>query len=403
MIQTLSISEKPPEKHVSITPGEHLIGEFAGDRAGATLIVFGSVHGNEAGGALCLQKIAGILPEFAPKLRGRVYFLAGNTRAIAQSVRFIDSDLNRHWTAENVTHNRPHSPITTRRAEDLEQTEILTILDEILKTARGEVYALDLHSTSADGAPFATVGDTLRNRAFAQKFPITILLGIEEQLDGTILEYLNNTGAITLGYEGGQHYAEQTIKNHEALCWLALVHSGILAKNDLPDFEKHEEILKTVTGKPRIVEIRYRHAITESDEFKMELGFDNFQPVKRGEVLAADKNGAIRAGESGLILMPLYQKLGEDGFFLGREVAPFWLKLSGFLRKLNIAKLMRFLPGVRKSPFDDETLEIDTRIARLFPLQIFHLLGFRKRRWRDNKLIVSRRKFDTKSPFVNKF
>ena len=132
----------------------------------------------------------------------------------------------------------------------------------------------------------------------------------------------------------------------------------------------------------------------------MELGFENFRRVKKGELLAEQKSGAVLANESGLILMPLYQTLGEDGFFLGREVAPVWLRLSGFLRRLKIAKLMRFLPGVRKSPLDDESLEINTRVARLFPLQIFHLLGFRKRRWHDHKLIVSRRKFDTKSPFV---
>jgi predicted deacylase len=400
MLEILSIPEKPPEQHISIVPGEHLIGEFAGAAQGATLIVFGSVHGNEAAGALGLQKIAARLPEFSAKLRGRVFFLAGNTRAIAGGVRFIDSDLNRHWTPENIKHNNPASQITTKRAEDLEQTELLTILENILKTARGEVYALDLHSTSADGVPFATVGDTLRNRDFAQKFPVTILLGIEEQLDGTILEYLNNRGAVTLGYEGGQHYAEKTVRVHESLVWLALVHAGILRREDLPDFEKHEEFLKAATGKPRIVEIRYRHAIGEADEFKMELGFENFQPVRRGELLAMQNSGAVYAGESGLILMPLYQKLGEDGFFLGREVAPFWLKLSGFLRRLNIAGLMRFLPGVRRSPLDAETLEINTRIARLFPLQIFHLLGFRKRRWRGEKLIVSRRKHDTKSPFV---
>ena len=399
-MQTLSIPEKLPEKHVSINEGEHLIGEFIGDELGATLVVFGSVHGNESGGALALQKIAKILPQFASKLKGRMFLLAGNTRAIAKGIRFIDSDLNRHWTPENIKHKRPDSHITTKRAEDHEQTELLAILENILKTAKSEVYAMDLHSTSADGVPFATVGDTLRNRDFAQKFPITILLGIEEQLDGTILEYLNNTGAVTLGYEGGQHFAEQTMKNHEALVWLALVNSGILRREDFPDFEKYEEVLKKVTGKPRIVEIRYRHAITEADDFKMELGFENFRRVKKGELLAEQKSGAVLANESGLILMPLYQKLGEDGFFLGREVALVWLRLSGFLRRLNIAKLMKFLPGVRKSPLNEESLEINTRVARLFPLQIFHLLGFRKSRWHDNKLVVSRRKFDTKSPFL---
>jgi succinylglutamate desuccinylase len=399
-MQILSIPENPKEKHVAVGAGEHLIGEFAGSAAGVTLIVFGSVHGNEAAGALALQKIAKILPEFAGKMRGRVYFLAGNTRAMAKGVRFIDSDLNRHWTPDNVKNNRPGSLITTRRAEDLEQTELLQILENILQTARAEVYALDLHSTSAGGVPFATVGDTLRNREFAQKFPVTILLGIEEQLDGTILEYLNNRGAVTLGYEGGQHYAEKTILTHEALVWLALVHSGILKKQDLPELEKHERFLQEATGRPRVVEIRYRHAITGADDFKMELGFENFQPVRRGELLATQAGGAVYAQENGLILMPLYQKLGEDGFFLGREVAPFWLKLSGVLRRLHVARLMPLLPGVRQSPVDDETLEINTRIARLFPLQIFHLLGFRKRRWQGTKLVVSRRKFDTQSPFV---
>ena len=399
-MQILSIPEKPPEKHVAVCAGEHLIGEFRSAAAGATLVVFGSVHGNEAAGALALQKIAKVLPEFNANLRGRVYFLAGNTRAIAKGVRFIDSDLNRHWTPQNVKNNRPDSTITTRRAEDLEQTELLTILDEILKTAAAEVYVLDLHSTSADGVPFATVGDTLRNRAFAQKFPVTVLLGIEEQLDGTILEYLNNAGAVTLGYEGGQHFAEKTLLTHEALVWLALVHAGILAREDFPDFEKHEDFLRETTGKPRVVEIRYRHAIDAADEFRMELGFENFQPVRRGELLAAQKSGAVYASESGLILMPLYQKLGEDGFFLGREVAPFWLRLSGVLRKLRVGSLMHLLPGVKKSAYDEDVFEINTNVAKLFPLQIFHLLGFRKRRWRGSKLVVSRRRHDTKSPFV---
>lgn len=399
-MQILSIPEKPSVKRVEIVAGEHLIGEFTGDAAGATLIVLGSVHGNEAAGALALQKIAARLPELAGNLRGRVYFLAGNTRAIAKGARFIDSDLNRHWTPDNIKHNRAGSAIRTRRAEDHEQSELLTILENILQTARGEVYAMDLHSTSADGVPFATVGDTLRNRTFAQKFPVTILLGIEEQLDGTILEYLNNAGAVTFGYEGGQHDAETTVKTHEALVWLALVHTGILAKDDFSDYQKYEDFLRETTGKPRVVEIRYRHAINEADDFRMEPGFSNFQPVRRGELLAQQKSGAVYAGESGLILMPLYQTLGEDGFFLGREVAPFWLKLSGALRKMRLGSLMHLLPGVRKSAYDDDVFEINTRVARLFPLQIFHLLGFRKRRWHGDKLVVSRRKHDTESPFV---
>jgi hypothetical protein len=237
----------------------------------------------------------------------------------------------------------------------------------------------------------------MRNRAFAQKFPVTILLGIEEQLEGTLLEYLNNLGAVTLGYEGGQHYAESTVAVHEALVWRALVNAGVV--EDTEDLKRFDSVLLKATERPKILEVRYRHAITEEDEFEMLPGFNNFDPIARGQHLANDRNGAVAATEKGLILMPLYQKLGEDGYFIGREIAPFWIWLSGLLRRLRVGSLMPTLPGVARSEKDPDTLEIDTRIARFFPLQIFHLLGFRKLRWHDQKLVVSRRKFDLSGPF----
>ena len=381
-----------------ITAGKHLIGRFENETPGPTVVVFGSLHGNEAAGALALERVSSKLVDQSLPLRGRVYLLAGNTRALLASVRFIDSDLNRHWTLSNIAKNSPSSAIVDQLSEDNEQGELLEILTEVLTTARDEVYALDLHSTSAEGSPFATVGDTLRNRNFAQKFPITILLGIEEQLEGTLLEYLNNLGAVTLGFEGGQHFAKSTVDTHEALVWCALYNSGILREDEGDGIEKWNAVLKEKTGRSRIVEIRYRHAITPSDDFTMHPGFNNFDPIRRGQTLATDAHGDVVAPETGVILMPLYQKLGEDGFFVGREVAPFWLRLSGVLRRLKIYDLMPILPGVRRSN-DPDTLEINTRVARLFPLQIFHLLGYRRLRWSNDRLVVTRRKFDTTGPF----
>ena len=376
---------------------KHLIAEFIGDKDGPTLIAFGSIHGNEAAGAEALQRVASTMRADHPRLNGRVYFFRGNVRAIEKGVRFIDSDLNRHWTPENVIRSLPDTAIPPHLSEDKEQAELLKDLDRIIKSAKDEVYALDLHSTSAEGVPFATVGDTLRNRAFAQKLPVTILLGIEEQLEGTLLEYLNNLGAVTLGYEGGQHYAESTLAVHEALTWRALVNAGIVEESD--KLRRFNEVLRKATKRPRILEVRYRHAITAADDFRMLPGFNNFDPIRRSQLLANDRNGPVLADEKGLVIMPLYQKLGEDGFFIGREILPFWLWLSGVLRRLNVGNIMRHLPGVHRSEKDPDTFEIDTNVARFFPLQVFHLLGFRKRRWHENRLVVSRRNFDTHSPF----
>ena len=384
-----------------VTAGEHVLGQFS-DVDGPTLIVFGGVHGNEAGGVKAIRRVVPKLEQLKSKLKGRVYLLAGNTRALAKGIRFIDSDLNRHFTVGNIKKNSAQSIERGTLSEDLEQTELLELLHQVLGSAHDEVYALDLHSTSADGVPFGTVGDTLRNRHFAEKFPITFLLGIEEQLEGTILEYLNGRGTVTLGFEAGQHFAESTTNNHEALIWLALVNSGVLAATDVADLGKHRQTLESSTGGKRIVEIRYRHAITEQDAFEMKPGFGNFQPVTKGELLGKDIRGDLRAGESGLILMPLYQKLGEDGYFLGREVAPFWLRLSEFLRRLNVPRFVNWLPGVRTHETEEGVFRVNTKIAAIFPLQVFHLLGFRKRRKIGADLIVSRRLFDTKSPFSRK-
>ena len=91
-------------------------------------------------------------------------------------------------------------------------------------------------------------------------------------------------------------------------------------------------------------------------------------------------------------------KLGDDGFFLGREVKQFWLSLSALLRKLKVGHYIHFLPGVRRDPLNKDFLIINTRIARILPLHVFHLLGFRRRRWIDKDLVVSRRSYDLAGP-----
>ncbi len=381
----------------AIEEGEHVIGAFIGKTSGPTLIVIGSLHGNEPSGARALLNVEPQLRSMIGDLNGRVYFLCGNTRALSHGIRFVDADLNRHWTAQNLS--SPGSDAEGDASEDVELCELDQILDCILITAMDKVFVLDLHSTSADGMPFATVGDTLRNRDFARKFPVTILLGIEEQLDGTMLEHLNNAGAVTLGFEGGQHLSQKTVENHEALIWLALANSRILKPTDISGLKGFRDRLAADSKHARVFEVRYRHAISIEDNFEMDPGFNNFDQVVRGELLGKDRNGPVVARESGVLLMPLYQRLGEDGFFIGREISAFWLWLSGVLRGIGVQKVVHLLPGVQRDPNDDGTLIVNTRVARLFPLQVFHLLGFRRRRWVDNKLVVSRRRHDTDDPF----
>lgn len=391
---TASTSTRAAPQTLSVYD-HHLIGSVVGPQPGPTLLVTAGIHGNEPAGVFAAGRVLQRLREQRASIHGEIVFLRGNTRALERNVRYVDVDFNRQWTSGTINANRSHSSSTS---EGIEQQKLLIHLSDAIKRARGEIYFLDLHTTSAQGEPFATVGDTLRNRRFALMFPVMIVLGLEEQIEGTLLEYLNNLGAITLGFEAGQHEALSSVDHHEAMIWNAVVASGNLSREHVADLEHWQSVLKHAGQGSRVIEVRYRHSIRPEDNFRMEPGFRSFEAVSRGELLARDRSGDITARESGLILMPLYQALGDDGFFLAREVKRFWLNLSALLRRFGIGNVMPLLPGVRRDRSNADVLIINTRIARLLPLQIFHLLGFRKLRWVDNSLIVSRRAYDLTGP-----
>ena len=65
---------------------------------------------------------------------------------------------------------------------------------------------------------------------------------------------------------------------------------------------------------------------------------------------------------------------------------------------LHAGSLLRHLPGVHQRPGDDDVLVVNTRIARIYPLEIFHLLGYRKRRRIGAALAVGRRAHDLEAP-----
>ena len=394
MISTVQLKSKsePPR------PDTHLIASIRGSLPGPTLIIVGGIHGNEPAGVLAAERVRLRMQNRKAVLHGEVVLLRGNTRALGQRVRYVDADLNRQWTKENTRTAELDKQGHPEVSEFREQSELLTIAKEAITRARGGIYFLDLHTTSAHGQPFATVGDTLRNRRFAMTFPLTIVLGLEEQIDGTMLEFMNNLGVITMGVEAGQHEAMTSVDHHEAVIWTACAATGNFRRKALPELAESRSLLKRASGGRRVVEVRHRHAIVPEDQFKMEPGFMNFQAIRRGEVLAHDRSGEIKARETGLILLPLYQPLGDDGFFLGREVKRFWLRLSTVVRKLKVGHYVHHLPGVRRDPVNENVLIINTRIARILPLQVFHLLGFRRLRWTDKYLVVSRRAYDLVGP-----
>lgn len=378
---------------------ERVIGRHRGDEAGATLVVVGGIHGNEPAGVHAARRVMEALARLDPPFRGELIALVGNRRALAHDSRYLAIDLNRQWTRERLAtfEGRREGGETT--PEDAEQRDLLAELRAAEARARGDLFFIDLHTSSADGPPFLTIGDTLRHRAFALHFPLPVVLGLEEMVDGALLEHMNTRGHITLGVEAGRHDDPRAIDRHEAVVWLALAAAGLMRAEDIPDAGAARRLLQEASrGIPPIIEVRHRHVVRPGDDFRMEPGYSNLQAVSKGRLLARDRTGTIVTGEDGLILLPLYQGQGDDGYFWCREVKRFWLHLSAVLRTLHLGSLMRLLPGVRRHPSLPHTLIVDTRIARFYPLELFHLVGFRKRRQHGTLLLVSRRPFDLRPP-----
>lgn len=348
----------------------------SGPDTGPTLIVVAGLHGNEPMGVIGLQRALTRLSTTGTSVAGRVIGLVGNRKALSVGRRYIDHDLNRAWFPDRIELLRA-SP-EPRSPEDREAIELDRELEPLIQEASGQVFVLDLHTTSGPGPPFSVLEDTLANRSFALNFPVPMVLGFEEEVGGTLSHYLCRRGLTGIGFEAGQHQEPKAADRAEAAVWIAFEAAGLLS-SDHPELGKARRWLATESAQlPAIVEVRYRHAISGNDDFRMEPGHRTFQPVEQGQPLARDRSGDVTSPTEGMLLMPLYQEQGDDGFFVVRRVQPIWLKLSALVRRYRLERCVHLLPGVRKHPERAGAYIVNRRVARFLTLELFHLLGFRR-------------------------
>lgn len=300
---------------------KRIIGEYTQKINGPLLICTAGVHGNEIAGIKALERVFKKLEEKQIAIKGSFIGLIGNIEAIKVDKRFIERDLNRIWDRDHMEFIKA-SPINElTRTEDKEQKALIEIINNYLHKPHTRFLFLDLHTTSASGGVFSIASDNHVSKDLALKLKVPVIISFEDVLKGTTLNYFNHLGLEAIGFEAGQHYDESSIDNIEAAVMLLLAEEGCIEESTLPELEIYHKLLENIgKGLPKLVEFRYRHDIKQDDHFKMEPGFSNFQKVNAGTLLAHDIHGEIRAKENGMILMPLYQKQGEDGFFIIKPI-----------------------------------------------------------------------------------
>jgi len=361
-----------------------------GDHDGPSIIFIAGMHGNEPSGVRAMQRLAGMIEPLKSSLKGAVHGLTGNIGAVQSGERYLDTDLNRIWSVQRVAEIRQKKFVALER-DEAEQVELLQAIDEILASDSGPFYFMDLHTTSSDTIPFVVVNDSLLNRRYTRQYPLPIILGIEEYLDGPLLSYINELGYVAFGFEAGQHEDPNSIDRHLAFARLSIHLCGMLDERLFPVREDAQLLQEASKGVTHFFEIFYRYRIAQGENFAMYPGYVNFQRISLGQQLATSEGRPIYADRNARVFMPLYQTQGSEGFFAIRRIPSIFLKLSILLRNSNADRLLTWLPGVYWASASREALIVDRNVARFFAKQIFHLLGYRsRRRDRDHYIMKNR-------------
>ena len=305
-----------------------IIGVYEGKERGPLFICFGAMHGNEPAGVKAIDLVVKLLevepiknPDFVYK--GKFVGIIGNKKAYINAKRFIDKDLNRQFIKEkiDILKSLPSNQLIN---EDKELLEILsTIQIEIDAYQPDQLVILDLHTTSSKGGIFSICQNEERVIKIAKSLHAPVVLGMLEGLKGTTLHYFTteNMGidTISLTFESGQHTEQLSINRAIAGILFCMREIKAVKKEDIENYHE-ERLIENTKDLPILTTLSYKYFIDHSEFFEMKPGYFNFQKVNQGEKIAKNKKGYILAKNDGMLLMPLYQSQGEDGFFIVKEI-----------------------------------------------------------------------------------
>jgi succinylglutamate desuccinylase len=296
-------------------PAERVLGYYTCGLPGPLVLAVGGIHGNEPNGPRAIRAFCNMLQAQAPLITGTFLGLMGNIRASAENQRYIDKDLNRCFIPGYVT--AAHETLLGSEAGELAQ--IAQILHR-LKHDFEDICFVDCHTTSAPTIPYLSINVHPLSIQLANRFPLNNVIGLQRSIPGCLTEYCNALDFRGFTFEAGQHQSAAAYSNQVAMLWLMLVYSGALSKHDLKTFRHYEKLLGVETpAHRRSFRLLSHYRIKDGEGFVMRPGFRNFDFVPAQAHLADNRDGPILAPAEGYLLMPLYQKLGNDGFFLLEE------------------------------------------------------------------------------------
>ena len=264
--------------------------EIVGKEAGLTSVILAGVHGDEYGGIEAIKEIVSNISI----QKGKVFFILGNPLAIQNNVRFVEANLNRMF-ADKLVAEKDKQSYEYKRAQFLKG--YLDQADALL----------DIHSSF-----------TPKSKPFI----------ITEANTKDITKFLPFDLVVT-GFDavepGGTDYYMNTIRGSKGICvecgHLADENSANVAKESVYAFlkvmghiEPNDFVERTNQSFIHIDNLYY----TKTNKFILAKGFEDFEKISAGQILAKDGEESVIAEKDGIILFARNrERVNDEGFLSG--------------------------------------------------------------------------------------
>ncbi len=279
---------------------------FSGSKDGPSVVIMGAVHGNERIGVDIIEALKKLLEKV--EIFGEIYLIIANPKAYEKNLRFIDCDLNRLFSNN-------FEQIKKKKKKELMIEEKRAI--EIAPILSKADYLLDIHSTIKKSIPFVYVENSKSHlklaKVFRAKYIISSLDSCQaKSLHSSADNFVDKHNGLGITYETGwqKDYAVFPHVLKKTKIFLKSVASSFL---DFPVEDKKE---KDHSEQIFI----YKEIIPQKENFTFSMDYQNFDFLKKGEILAREGEDKIIIEKDSYIIFPKINiHLGKTACYLASK------------------------------------------------------------------------------------